>query len=133
VVVLPDAKGFGPAPVRAALLPAPSDTCIEYPLPNYAIMENVDGTDPLPNSCVDRSPRETREMPKNPDKVYRTLAVDTCRSAQQPKETWGLFSCQNGRRRKAVESGKDIQHREALEANARENGHFPRLVEPQAM
>jgi hypothetical protein len=130
-LVLPDAKGFGPAPVQANLLPAPSDTCIEYPLPNYVIMENVDDAGPLLNSCVDRSPNETWEMPKNPDKVDRSLVVDTYRSAQRPKETWNSFRVRMEEgltRRKAVESGKDRQRREALEANARENGYSKRTT-----
>ena len=118
-LVLPDAKGFGPASAQAGLQPAPSDTCIEYPLPTYAIMENVD-------ACVDRSPSETWEMPNNPSKVDRTLVVDTYRTAQRPKESWDSFRVRMEEglaRRKAVESEKDRHHRESLEANARENGY----------
>ena len=116
LLVLPDAKGFGPVQSQTDLS-SPSNNGIDCPLPKYAIMDN---TDALPNSG------EGWEMSGNTDTVDRSLIVDTYRSAQRPKETWESFRVrmeEGLERHKAVESEKDRQSREALEDSARQNGY----------
>jgi hypothetical protein len=101
-LVLPDSKCFGPAPAQPNLLPPPSDSSFDHPLPDYAVLNNetnpANNSGPTPNQTVDRS-----------------LVVDTYRSAQQPKETWDSFCArmtESLERRKALESEKERQSRE---------------------
>jgi len=112
-LILPDSKCFGGTnsltnPPRVA-----SETCYDHPLPDYAVFDNetglADNTGPLPIQTMDRC-----------------LVVDTYRSSQLPKETWGGFRARmeaSLEKRKGLESERERQSRESLETNARQNGH----------
>jgi hypothetical protein len=114
-LVLPDSKCFGQAPAQPNLPLAPSDSCFDHPLPDYAILNDEILNDDI--ALADNPPNLT---------VDRSLVVDTYRTAQRPKETWESFRTrmeEGLKKRKEVESERDRQSREALEANARQHGY----------
>jgi hypothetical protein len=105
-LILPDSKYLGAALPQPNLPLADSETCYDHPLPDYAVLNNE--TD-LPIQTVDRC-----------------LVVDTYRSSQLPKETWDVFCARmeaSLEKCKAMESERERQSREALQANADKNGY----------
>jgi hypothetical protein len=122
-LVLPDSNGFAEAPNRADLTPAPTDSLSEYPLPDYAILEDA-GPPPASNP---QDSGQAWEAPGEPEgMVDRRLVVDTYGSAQRPSETWDSFRARMEEaleKRKKVESAKERQSRESLEKNARQKGY----------
>ena len=112
-LVLPDSRCFGATPSQPNLPPVVSESCYDHPLPDYAVLNNdtglADNTGSLPVQAVDRC-----------------LVVDTYRSSQLPKETWDSFRARmeaSLEKRKGLESEKERQSRENLEADACQNGY----------
>jgi hypothetical protein len=111
-LILPDCKDFPGAPICTDPTLAPS---LRPSTSNLATND-------------DRNPWGT-DIPQTADngKIEDiALLVDTYRSVQRPGETWESFRArmeEGLQKRKNVESEKERQSREALEANARKNGY----------